>query len=77
MMKSGRYDWRKLDNVIDQLAEGKELSPLHFHHKLKGDMEGYFECHIESDWLLVYERWEDVLILNMLRTGTHAELFGL
>ena len=77
VLKSGRYDRAKLDSVIAQLAEGKELDPLRFHHKLKGDMEGYFECHIESDWLLIYRRQEDILVLVMLYTGTHAELFGL
>ncbi len=42
---------------------------------LVGEYSGYWECHIEPDWLLVYEKFDDVLVLSMYRTGTHSDLF--
>lgn len=42
-------------------------------HKLTGDHYPKWECHIEPDWLLIYEIKEDIVILY--RTGTHADLF--
>ena len=40
-----------------------------------GNWEGYRECHILPDWLLVYKYIEDELILYLTRTGTHSDLF--
>ena len=46
-------------------------------HKLTNskDYENVRECHIEPDWLLIYEIIDDELILNLLRTGSHSDLF--
>jgi mRNA interferase YafQ len=33
------------------------------------------ECHIESDWLLVYKIVREHLILKLIRTGSHSDLF--
>lgn len=46
-------------------------------HKLTNskDYENVRECHIEPDWLLIYEIIGDELILNLLRTGSHSDLF--
>ncbi|MBF1203051.1 MAG: type II toxin-antitoxin system YafQ family toxin, partial [Fusobacterium periodonticum] len=44
-------------------------------HNLIGNYKGYRECHIESDWLLIYKIMENILILTLSRTGTHSELF--
>ncbi len=42
-------------------------------HKLRGEYEGYWECHIEHDWLLIYEISDEEVFL--VRTGTHSDLF--
>jgi len=42
-------------------------------HKLTGDWQGFRECHIESDWLLIYRVEGDAI--TFVRTGTHADLF--
>ncbi|MBQ8469454.1 MAG: type II toxin-antitoxin system YafQ family toxin, partial [Clostridia bacterium] len=65
-----------LFEVIEQLAEGKALEGKYRDHRLSGNYAGTRECHIEPDWLLVYERNKDVLVLSLLRIGTHAELFN-
>ena len=44
-------------------------------HDLSGDYKGCRECHIEPDWLLVYEVINDVLVLMLYRVGSHSELF--
>lgn len=42
---------------------------------LGGDYEGFRECHITPDWLLIYQVCEDTLILFLTRTGSHSDLF--
>ena len=45
-------------------------------HQLSGNMRDFRECHIEPDWLLIYQIHEDVLVLTATSAGTHADLFG-
>ncbi len=65
----------KLFDVIEKLKNDEPLEPKNRVHMLVGEYSGYWECHIEPDWLLVYEKFEDVLVLSMYRTGTHSDLF--
>ena len=62
--------------MVDLLAMGQPLPERNRDHALTGDWVGHRECHIQSDWLLIYRVEEDVLVLTMTRTGTHSELFG-
>lgn len=64
-----------LDKVINTLAQGLQLDPKYKDHSLIGDYEGFRECHIQPDWLLVYRIEEDKLILILQRTGSHSDLF--
>lgn len=66
----------KLDNIITQLANGNILAEKYRDHSLTGIFEGLRECHIESDWLLIYGYSENKLILILTRTGTHSDLFN-
>lgn len=66
-------DFNKLKTVIEKLAQGEILEEKHRDHALVGTWKGTRDCHIEPDWLLIYESREDELIL--IRTGTHADLF--
>jgi len=65
-----------LDNIIRQLSKGQPLPKKNRDHPLAGNLVGYRECHIQSDWLLVYRIKDNVLILTLARTGSHADLFG-
>ena len=67
------YDLRKLAVVIEALAQGESLPARYRNHKLVGNYQGYWECHIAPDWLLVY--CYEGEYLNLARTGTHADLF--
>ena len=64
----------KLKLIVRSLVAGEELDPIHRDHKLIGEFAGRRECHIESDWLLVYKVEDKTIIFE--RTGTHADLFG-
>jgi mRNA interferase YafQ len=65
-----------LDNIIRQLATCQLLPEKNRDHFLAGNYMGYRECHIQSDWLLVYRIDNDVLVLTLSRTGSHSDLFG-
>lgn len=72
-MKRQAKDMTKLEGVVQTLLEGRPLQPQYRDHKLKGEWKSRRECHLEPDWLLIYKRSGDDLILE--RTGTHADLF--
>jgi mRNA interferase YafQ len=69
------YDMEKLNAVVWLLANGTTLPPQNRDHALAGDYEGYRECHITPDWLLIYKHIEDRLVLYLFRNGTHSDLF--
>lgn len=72
--KQGK-DLDKLFEVINILANGEKLDTKFKDHDLSGSYEGTRECHIEPDWLLIYEIDNNALILMLYRLGTHSELF--
>jgi len=63
----------KLKIIICSLVLEEPLDPIHRNHKLIGNWGGRQECHIESDWLLIYKTEGDSVIFE--RTGTHSDLF--
>ncbi len=63
----------RLKKIINLLLKEQILPAKTKSHKLHGDFHGYWECHIEPDWLLIYKSTATELIL--VRTGTHADLF--
>ena len=65
----------KLFTVIEKLANGESLEERYRDHDLSGNFKGCRECHIEPDWLLVYEVINDVLVLMLYRVGSHSDLF--
>lgn len=69
------YDISLLTAVIKKIANGESLPEKNKDHALSGDYSGTRECHITSDWLLVYEIADKELILYLPRTGTHSDLF--
>ena len=68
-------DIGKLQAVVNMLAAGEKLPPKYCDHALSGDLEGLRDCHITPDWLLLYTIQDDVLVLTLTRTGSHADLF--
>jgi mRNA interferase YafQ len=70
------YPIKLLEEAVSLLANGKPLPEKYVDHALSGNWTAYRECHIQGDWLLVYRIENNVLVLTLARTGTHADLFG-
>lgn len=75
LAKKQNKDLDLLFEVISLLADGKILGARYRDHSLSGNYKGTRECHIEPDWLLVYEYQNDVLVLMLYRLGSHSDLF--
>ena len=67
----------KFINVVTKLANGEQLEEKYKNHKLVDDKnyKDCMECHIEPDWLLVYQYSDKGLILLLVATGSHSDLF--
>ena len=71
-------DPKKLEEVISLVCSDEvPLPPAYRDHQLVNSRgyKGMRECYIEPDWLLVYKAIRDTLILKLIRTGTHSDLF--
>ena len=75
LAKKQNKDLGKLFEVIDILANVETLDAKYKDHSLTENYRGTRECHIEPDWLLIYEIHGDVLVLMLYRLGSHSELF--
>lgn len=75
LCKKRKMSLDKLHKVISVLAESGLLPSDYRPHKLSGKYAGIWECHITSDWLLLWKQDDGTLTLLMLDTGTHSDLF--
>ncbi|MCH7508096.1 MAG: type II toxin-antitoxin system YafQ family toxin [Proteobacteria bacterium] len=76
-VKKAKKRGKNLDKfkiIAQTLLRGETLDDLHRDHKLLGNYLGRRECHLESDWLLIYKTEEDRLVFE--RMGRHSDLFG-
>ena len=71
------YIMSKLAHTIDLLASGEPMPPNYRDHPLKGNYKGLRECHVDGagDWLLIYKKDDERIVLVLTETGTHADLF--
>ena len=70
------YPMDELRKVMSLLVETGTLPTTYHPHKLQGKKGNItWECHIQPDWLLVWEQHDDELIMLMLDTRTHSDLF--
>ena len=70
------YNKALFEEVVTLLAETGTLPARYKAHKLVGEWKGLWECHIQPDWLLIWEQREEELVLILTDTGTHSDLFG-
>ena len=77
LIKKRNKDLSKLTKVVNTLASGKELEEKYRDHQLTNSprFKECRECHIDPDWLLVYKKNDNELILFLIETGTHSDLF--
>ena len=73
-LRSSNRDLELLKTTILKLAEVEELPESFRDHALIGNYRDCRECHLAGDWLLIYQRDAENLVL--IRTGSHSELFG-
>jgi mRNA interferase YafQ len=74
-VKKRSFDISLMQTVVDTLLEGKPLEERYRDHALTGNWNGFRECHIQPDWLLIYIIEDDILTLTLTDTGTHSDLF--
>ncbi len=77
LKKRSLNDFQLLQNVITILANKGHmgLDKKHKAHKLNGSYKGYWECHVKPDLLLIWDENEQINLLELVRTGTHSDLF--
>ena len=68
-------DLNKLEIIVNLLQAQEPLPARCRPHPLRGNWAGYWDCHVEPDWILLYRVTDEALVL--VRTGSHAALFGL
>lgn len=68
--KKRGLDISLLDSIVDKLLQGIPFEEKYQDHSLKGNWDGFRECHIQPDWLLIYLIEDDILTLTLVETGT-------
>lgn len=69
------YNIDLLEDVVTMLANEEELPAKYHDHQLTRNYEGFRECHIQPDWLLIYRIDGEDLMLFLSRTGSYSDLF--
>lgn len=75
LKRSGKFKEEELNIVIDALCRKEKLHPIYQDHDLHGEYDGYRECHVHGNILLIYKIEGSKLILVLFNIGTHSELF--
>jgi len=73
LIRQGK-DLQDLNEVVSTLIAGEALADKYKDHPLSNNWAGFRDCHIEPDWLLIYKKQDDLLILTLTRSGSHVEL---
>ena len=74
-IKKRGYDISRLEKIVELLANEVPLPEQFKDHNLMGNYNGFRECHIAPDWLLIYQVNNNELVLVLSRTGSHSDLF--
>lgn len=72
-----KYNIEEFVYVVQKLLNDLPLEEKYKDHALGGKWKNHRELHIRPDWLLIYQKKEDILILELSRTGTHSDLFKM
>ena len=76
-LKKKNYDMKKFEAVLNHLINRDKttLTSKYKDYSLSGNLKNFRELHIERDWLLVYQIKNDELVLLLIATGSHDEVF--
>lgn len=77
LKKRSQSDFEILSEVLKTLEEKghRGLERKYNAHKLSGSYNGYWECHVRPDVLLIWDENEKLMLLELVRTGSHSDLF--
>lgn len=81
LAKKRGLDISLLEKVVDKLMKNEKLDEKYCNHQLTGNFKDIWECHIQPDWLLLYlKEYDDkekraILVLTLVNTGTHSDIF--
>jgi len=64
-----------ISDIVSLLAEDKTLAEKNRDHGLSGNWSDHRECHLKPDLLLIYRK-PDAQVLQLVRMGSHSELFS-
>lgn len=73
-MKRG-LDMSLITTAMDLLEANGTLPAEYLPHKLVGDRKGQWECHIQPDWLMIWEQNDKQLTLLFLESGSHSDIY--
>ena len=73
--KKRGLDISKVETAIKILRDTGSLPDEYRPHKLSGNRDGQWECHIQPDWLMVWIQDNNELVLLILATGSHSDIF--
>jgi len=76
LCKKQNKNMSKFQDIDNTLISNIPLPKKYKNHALKGNWAGYFDCHIEPDWILIYKVDLDANTLTYARMGSHSDLFG-
>ena len=74
-MKKRSNNFIVFKQILRKIIAGESLDKQYKAHKLSGTYSGLWECHIKSDWLLIYNIDDLKNEITFIRTGTHSDLF--
>ena len=77
LARKRRLDISLVEDIVTMIQNNIPLEEKHRDHELKGKYQGFRECHIQPDWLLIYLKEDGILTLTLVDTGTHADLFNM
>lgn len=77
VLKQPGHSREDIARVINLLIQNAPLPSIYNDHKLKGDYEGHRELHVKPDWILIYRINDNLLVLTIVATGSHADVFGM
>jgi len=75
LAKKRGLNMQLLDIAVTKLVLEGKLPTTYKPHILKGNYKGLWECHIQPDWLLIWEQNETIKLITLTKTGTHSDLF--
>ncbi|MCR5125541.1 MAG: type II toxin-antitoxin system YafQ family toxin [Treponema sp.] len=81
LAKKRGLDISLLEEVVEKLMKNEPLEEKFRNHQLVGNFKDIWECHIQPDWLLLYlkefdeKEKKEILVLTLVNTGTHSDIF--